>query len=138
MKRSITISAAGIVVLFIAFLLLQTPVISVLGTIKLTDILILIGGLLFVIPIYMNSVRRKTAQNAPNQTLWKILPPIGMAIVCIGVLLPNSLLIIGAINLPDIFYLIGCLMMLPIVLYPTFDPRETSIEDTVEEEIEDR
>ena len=55
MKRWMVIcSACGVAVLFAAFLLLQSAPVFLIGTIKLTDLLSIVGGLLFILPIYLD------------------------------------------------------------------------------------
>ena len=92
MKRTwkYVVSLAGMVVLFLAFLMFQTPAVPALGTVKLTDVMMIVGGLMFIVPIYQDSVARKTADDAPNRVIWYTLPPVGIAVVCVGLLIPNA------------------------------------------------
>jgi hypothetical protein len=136
MKRWMVIcSACGVAVLFAAFLLLQSAPVFLIGTIKLTDMLTIVGGLLFIIPIYMDSVRRKDDAGAARRVVWGVIPPIGMIVVCFGILLPNSLTVFGVVEWADVLYLLGTIMMLPIFLYPILDPRAIEVEEQIDEEI---
>ena len=137
MKKSTVVSVAGLLVMFVAFVLFQTRPIVLFGTLKLTDVFTIAGGLMFIIPVYRDSVQRKSADNAPNPTLWSTLPPIGMAVVVAGILLPNSVTFFHLFSLPDLFYLVGCLMMLPIFLYPMNGLERAGLEETVEEEVDE-
>lgn len=137
MKKSTVVSVIGLLTMFVAFVLFQTWPLVLFGTVKLTDVLTLAGGLMFIIPVYLDSVKRKRADNAPNPVVWSTLPPIGMAVVCIGILMPNSLTFFHLCSLPDVFYLVGCLMMLPIFLYPMSGLERAELEETVEEEVDE-
>ena len=66
-----------LLILFAVFLMFQMPGMPAWGTVKLTDILMIVGGLLFIVPIYMDSLRRKDGDGAPNRWVWATLPPIG-------------------------------------------------------------
>lgn len=57
-------STIGLLILFAVFLMFQMPGMPAWGTVKLTDILMIIGGLLFIVPIYMDSLRRKDDDGA--------------------------------------------------------------------------
>ena len=114
-------STIGLLILFAVFLMFQMPGMPAWGTVKLTDILMIIGGLLFIVPIYMDSLRRKE------------LPPVGMAVVCIGILIPNTVGFFSLFPLADVFYLVGCLLMLPIVVYPPFDLNREELEEQIED-----
>jgi hypothetical protein len=114
---------------------LQSAPVFLIGTIKLTDIFTIVGGLLFIIPIYMDSVRRKDDAGAAHRVVWSTIPPIGMIVVCFGILLPNSLTVFGVVEWADVLYLLGTIMMLPIFLYPILDPRAIEVEEQIDEEI---
>ena len=101
-------STIGLLILFAVFLMFQMPGMPAWGTVKLTDILMIIGGLLFIVPIYMDSLRRKDGDGAPNRWVWATLPPVGMAVVCIGILIPNTVGFFSLFPLADVFYLVGC------------------------------
>ncbi len=137
MKKSTVVSVIGLLTMFVAFVLFQTWPLVLFGTVKFTDVLTLVGGLMFIIPVYLDSVKRKRADNAPNPVVWSTLPPIGMAVVCVGILIPNSLTFFHLFSLPDVFYLVGCLMMLPIFLYPMSGLERAELEETVEEEVDE-
>lgn len=115
-------STIGLLILFAVFLMFQMPGMPAWGTVKLTDILMIVGGLLFIVPIYMDSLRRKDDDGAPNRWVWATLPPIGMAVEFFS-LFP----------LADVFYLVGCLLMLPIVVYPPFDLNREELEEEIED-----
>lgn len=123
MRRAVpyAVSVVGMLVLFSVFLVFQMPSIPSWGTLKLTDILIIVGGLMFILPIYFDSVRRKGAHNAPNRWVWAVLPPVGIVAVVIGVLVPNSAVTFGMVSLPDLLYLLGCLAILPVFVYPLYE-----------------
>ena len=126
-------STIGLLILFAVFLMFQMPGMPAWGTVKLTDILMIIGGLLFIVPIYMDSLRRKDDDGAPNRWVWATLPPIGMAVVCVGILIPNAVGFFSLFPLADVFYLVGCLLMLPIVVYPPFDLNREELEEEIED-----
>ncbi|NEG69507.1 permease [Bifidobacterium choloepi] len=131
--KGLIVAGLGVLVLFAAFLLYGTNANPNWGTIKLTDILTIIGGLMFIIPFYLGSVHAKTRDGAPNNWLWEGLPVAGMVLVCAGILIPNSVGVFSVMSLPDIMYLVGCLMMLPIFVYPIGSVnREMLEEDTTE------
>ena len=60
------ISGIGALVLFVAFLFYTSAPVNLVGWFKLSDLLTIIGGLMFIIPFYIVSVRRKMRDNAPN------------------------------------------------------------------------
>ena len=138
MKRTwkYVVSLAGMVVLFLAFLMFQTPAVPALGTVKLTDVMMIVGGLMFIVPIYQDSVARKTADDAPNRVIWYTLPPVGMAVVCVGLLIPNAVGFFGLFPLADLFYLVGCLLILPVFASPMFDINREILEDEIDEQID--
>lgn len=125
-------SAVGMVVLFAAFVMFQMPSIPAWGTVKLTDVLMIAGGLLFIMPIYMDSLRRKSKDGTPNRWLWQTVPLIGVAVVSIGILIPNTVSFLSLLPLADVFYLVGCLMILPVFAYPLFDFNREELEDEIE------
>ncbi len=126
-------STIGLLILFAVFLMFQMPGMPAWGTVKLTDILMIVGGLLFIVPIYMDSLRRKDDDGAPNRWVWATLPPIGMAVVCVGILIPNAVEFFSLFPLADVIYLVGCLLMLPIVVYPPFDLNREELEEEIED-----
>lgn len=126
-------SVIGLLVLFIAFLMYQMPSIPAWGTVKLTDVMMIVGGLLFIVPIYVDSLRRKGNDGAPNRWVWATLPLVGMAVVCVGILIPNSIGFLSLFPLADVFYLVGCLLILPVFVYPPFDLNREELEEEIEE-----
>lgn len=126
-------SVIGLLVLFIAFLMYQMPSIPAWGTVKLTDVMMIVGGLLFIVPIYVDSLRRKGNDGAPNRWVWATLPLVGMAMVCVGILIPNSIGFLSLFPLADVFYLVGCLLILPVFVYPPFDLNREELEEEIEE-----
>lgn len=126
-------STIGLLVLFVVFLMFQMPGMPAWGTVKLTDILMIVGGLLFIVPIYMDSVRRKDDDGAPNRWVWSTLPLVGMAVVCVGILIPNSIGFFSLFPLADVFYLVGCLLILPVFVYPPLDFNREELEEEIEE-----
>ncbi|MBW3083158.1 permease [Bifidobacterium phasiani] len=126
-------SVIGLLVLFIAFLMYQMPSIPAWGTVKLTDVMMIVGGLLFIVPIYVDSLRRKGNDGAPNRWVWATLPLVGMAVVCVGILIPNSIGFLALFPLADVFYLVGCLLILPVFVYPPFDLNREELEEEIEE-----
>lgn len=126
-------SVIGLLVLFIAFLMYQMPSIPAWGTVKLTDVMMIVGGLLFIVPIYVDSLRRKGNDGAPNRWVWATLPLVGMAVVCVGILIPNSIGFFSLFPLADVFYLVGCLLILPVFVYPPFDLNREELEEEIEE-----
>lgn len=139
MKRTgkYMVSVVGMLLVFGAFLMFQMPSVPAWGTVKLTDVMMIVGGLMFIVPIYLDSLARKHAHRAPNPFVWATLPLIGMVVVCVGILIPNAVGFFGLFPLADLFYLIGCLLILPVFVYPTFDLNRAILEEEIEEEIED-
>lgn len=134
--KSYAISAVGLLVLFAVFLMFGIPSLPAWGTVKLTDILTIIGGLLFVLPMYIESIKRKDAANARHRWVWYYLPIVGIALVCVGIFIPNSVMFFGLVPFADVLYLIGCLLMLIIYAYPPFDIEHEMLEEAVEDEVE--
>ncbi|RSX54860.1 NADH-ubiquinone oxidoreductase chain 6 [Bifidobacterium dolichotidis] len=128
------VSTLGMLVLFAAFLVYGSASNTSWGTVKLTDILTIIGGLMFVVPMYLASVRRKSEHHAPNAWIWQGLPVVGMALIIVGLLIPNGQPLWSMFSLPDCFYLIGVLLLLFIPCYPLGALKESMIEDEIEDE----
>lgn len=126
------VSAIGMLILFASFVIYEAGGNRAWGTIKLTDIMIILGGLMFILPFFFSSVVRKSADNAPNRFVWFWLPLIGIVLVVVGILLPNSVASIGSVSLPDWMYLFGCLFMLLIFCYPPNEVKQEMLEDDVE------
>lgn len=135
---SYVVSAVGLLVLFVSFLLFTNPVVPAWGTLKLTDVLAIIGGVLFIAPIYRDSVARKTADEAPHRVIWATLPLVGVAVVCVGIVIPNAVTFFTLFPLADVFYLVGCLMILPVFVYPPASLRRDILEELVEEQVEEQ
>lgn len=134
MKRlTYVYSTIGLLILFAVFLMFQMSGIPAWGTVKLTDILMIVGGLLFIVPIYVDSVRRKDDDNASNRWMWANLPPVGMAVICIGIVIPNAVRFFSLFPLADVFYLVGCLMILPVFIYPPFDFNREELEEEIKD-----
>lgn len=140
MKRamSLIISGIGVLVLFAAFMLFvsSTPV-PAIGTVKLTDMLGILGGILFIGPIWRDSVMRKTADGAPHRVIWAVLPLVGVVVVCAGILIPNTVTVFSLFPLADLFYLIGCLMILPVFVYPPASFQRDVLEDMVDDQVDE-
>lgn len=140
MKRmmSLIISGIGVVVLFVAFVLFvsSTPV-PAFGTVKLTDMLGILGGILFIGPVWRDSVVRKTADGAPHRVIWAVLPLIGTVVVCVGILIPNTVTVFSLFPLADLFYLVGCLMILPVFVYPPASFQRDVLEDMVDDQVDE-
>ncbi|OZG68664.1 hypothetical protein [Bifidobacterium eulemuris] len=134
---SYVVSAVGLLVLFVSFVMFTNPDVPAWGTFKLTDALAIVGGVLFIAPIYRDSVARKTADGAPNRVIWATLPPVGVVVVCVGIMIPNAVSLFGLFPLADVFYLIGCLMILPVFAYPPASLRRDMLEDLVEEQVDE-
>ncbi|MBM6698741.1 permease [Bifidobacterium pullorum subsp. saeculare] len=140
MKRtmSLIVSGIGLLVLFVAFVLFANPIqVPALGTVKLTDMLAIVGGVLFIGPIWRDSVARKSADGAPHRFVWATLPLIGVVVVCVGILIPNAVSVFGLFPLADLFYLAGCLMILPVFAYPPASFQRDVLEDMVDDQVEE-
>ena len=134
--RSLIVSGIGVVVLFVAFLLVIGHVrVPALGTVKLTDMLGIVGGILFFAPLWRDSVERKTADGAPHRVVWAVLPLVGAAVVCVGLLVPNAVSFFGLFPLADLFYLVGCLLILPMFAYPPASLGREVLEDMVDDQV---
>ena len=131
------ISGIGALVLFVAFLFYTSAPVNLVGWFKLSDLLTIIGGLMFIIPFYIVSVRRKMRDNAPNPWAWQYLPVIGMVLMVIGLNFPNGKLTVGVIDLCDVLYLFGCVFMLMIFVSPFGSVNEEMLESDVDERVDD-
>ncbi|EFA22607.1 hypothetical protein [Bifidobacterium gallicum] len=131
------VSALGILVLFVAFLVYGTAWNASWGTVKATDLLTIIGGLMFVWPLYAASVRRKRKDGVANAWIWQGLPAVGMVLIVVGLLLPNGPSVWGLFTLPDCFYLVGVLLLLLIPFYPINAAEQAMIEDQVDDDVQE-
>lgn len=136
-KKSYAVSAVGVLVLFLAFLLYNSHANPSWGTLKLSDVLTIIGGLMFIVPFYSSSVRVKKHDQVPNNWIWQGLPVVGMVLVCVGLLIPNTVALFPLLSLPDLMYLIGCVLMLIIFVYPPASFNEEMIEENVDEIVDE-
>ncbi|KFI68570.1 hypothetical protein [Bifidobacterium magnum] len=132
-KKSLVVSTIGILVLFIGFLLYGSAQNVHWGSLKLSDVLTIIGGLLFIVPFYAVSVAMKKRNHVPNNWIWEGLPVVGMILVVVGILIPNSVGLFPLLSLPDIMYLIGCILMLLIFVYPPQTVNEEILEEDAKE-----
>ena len=106
------------VVLFVAFVMYNSAPVPLWNWIKLSDLLTIAGGLMFIVPFYQLSVRVKTREHAPSPWVWQVLPVVGMVLMIIGLLIPNDFVSFGAVALCDVLYFLGCVGMLMIFVYP--------------------
>lgn len=138
MKRSTMyiISGIGALVLFIAFLCYTSTPVHLFGSLKLSDLLTIIGGLMFIVPFYIESVRRKSEDNAPNAWAWQYLPVAGMVLMIVGLIIPNHAVNLGVIDLCDILYLFGCVFMLMIFIYPFGSTNREMLEDDIDDRVD--
>jgi uncharacterized membrane protein len=139
MKRtwSLIVSAIGFLVLFATFLMFTNPDVPAWGTVKLTDVMGIVGGVLFIGPIYLESVKRKIEDEAPHRVVWGTAPLVGIVVVCVGILIPNQVSVSTLFPLADLFYLFGCLMILPMFLYPPASLERDLLEDMVDEQVDE-
>lgn len=132
-RSSYIVAGIGALILFVAFLMHNSAPVPLWSWIKLSDLLTIVGGLMFIIPFYNLSVRTKTHERAPHPVVWQVLPVVGMAVMVIGLLIPNDFLSMGAIALCDVMYLVGCVLMLLIFVYPWHSVNEEMLEEDVRE-----
>ena len=59
-RNAYIISGIGALVLFVAFVMYNSAPVSLWNWIKLSDLLTIAGGLMFIVPFYQLSVRVKT------------------------------------------------------------------------------
>lgn len=116
-RNAYIVSGIGAIVLFAAFLTYNAQPVPLWNWIKLSDILTIVGGLMFVIPFYTLSVHVKTREHAPNPWVWQLLPVVGMFLMVVGLLIPNDFVSLGSLALCDVLYFLGCVGMLMIFVY---------------------
>lgn len=131
-RNAYIISGIGAIVLFVAFVMYNSAPVPLWNWIKLSDLLTIVGGLMFIVPFYQLSVRAKTREHAPNPWVWQVLPVLGMVVMIIGLLIPNDFVSFGAVALCDVLYFLGCVGMLMIFVYPLHTVNDEMLEDDVE------
>ncbi|PAU69013.1 permease [Bifidobacterium italicum] len=136
-RNAYIVSGIGAIVLFAAFLTYNAQPVPLWNWIKLSDILTIVGGLMFVIPFYTLSVHAKTREHAPNPWVWQLLPVVGMFLMVVGLLIPNDFVSLGSLALCDVLYFLGCVGMLMIFVYPFGAVNDEMLEDDVDERAED-
>ena len=82
-RNAYIISGIGALVLFVAFVMYNSAPVPLWNWIKLSDLLTIVGGLMFIVPFYQLSVRVKTREHAPNPWVWQVLPVVGMVLMII-------------------------------------------------------
>ncbi|MEE1296952.1 MAG: permease [Bifidobacterium sp.] len=132
-RSSYIVAGIGALILFVAFVMYNSAPVPLWDWIKLSDLLTIVGGLMFIIPFYNLSVKAKTREHAPNPWVWQVLPVVGMVVMVVGLLVPNKVVTLGTIDMCDILYLIGCVCMLLIFVYPTHSVNEEMLEEDVQE-----
>lgn len=137
-RNAYLVSGLGALILFAAFIMYNTNPVPVWSWVKLSDLLTILGGLLFIIPFYQISVYSKTRDHAPHPFVWQVLPVIGMFIMIVGLLIPNDFLSWGAIDLADICYFVGAVLMLLIFVYPLDSVNEALIQEDVDDQMDDK
>ncbi|KFI58500.1 hypothetical protein [Bifidobacterium choerinum] len=136
-RNAYIVSGVGAIVLFVAFLMYNAQPVPLWNWIKLSDILTIVGGLMFVVPFYSLSVRIKAQEHAPNPWVWQLLPVIGMFLMVVGLLIPNDFVSLGSLALCDVLYFLGCVGMLMIFVYPFGSVNDEILENDVDERAED-
>ncbi|PAU68323.1 permease [Bifidobacterium criceti] len=136
-RNAYIVSAIGAVVLFVAFVMYNAQPVPLWNWIKLSDILTIIGGLMFIVPFYQLSVRTKAREHAPNPWVWQVLPAVGMFVMVVGLLIPNDFVSFGAVALCDVLYFIGCACMLMIFVYPWRIVNDEMLEHDIENRADD-
>lgn len=136
-RNAYIVSGIGAIVLFVAFLTYNAQPVPLWNWIKLSDILTIVGGLMFIIPFYALSVRVKTHEHAPNPWVWQLLPVVGMFLMVVGLLIPNDFVSFGSVALCDVLYFLGCVGMLMIFVYPFGSVNDEILENDVDARVED-
>ncbi|RSX46442.1 permease [Bifidobacterium castoris] len=136
-RNAYFVSGIGAIVLFAAFLTYNAKPVPLWNWIKLSDILTIVGGLMFIIPFYALSVRIKTQGHAPNPWVWQLLPVVGMFLMVVGLLIPNDVVSLGSLALCDVLYFLGCVGMLMIFVYPFGSVNDEILTEDVDERTED-
>ena len=131
-RNAYIISGIGAIVLFVAFIMYNSAPVPLWNWVKLSDLLTIVGGLMFIVPFYQLSLRAKTREHAPNPWVWQLLPVVGMVLMIIGLLIPNDFVSFGAVALCDVLYFLGCVGMLMIFVYPLHTVNDEMLEDDVE------
>ena len=80
-RNAYIISGIGALVLFVVFVMYNSAPVPLWNWIKLSDLLTIAGGLMFIVPFYQLSVRVKTREHAPNPWVWQVLPVVGMVLM---------------------------------------------------------